>query len=618
MIEARKPERSIDFLPRAVLAVGITGHRDLSARQNAPAIAVTLDTLFAGLSRAVRTAAQGQFAFFAKADPFVRAVTMAAEGVDLLGAQAAQAAGSAVVCVLPFPFDAYQRDFSSPAAAGIARSVLEGADAQFVLPGAPAEGARSYERANEVITANIDVLIAVWDEQRASGRAGTGEMVQSAIARRIPVILITPDEPTQPKLLAAPDDEELERPIAFDLPRKPLDADLSRFVSQILSPPLRRSSRQGLIDFLEEKDNYRNIRFEYQFLLKLFGVGRLTKASAIDVQPTSPIAGPAHDLATPYDDLLRHIHRIDDLASHYARLYRSSTTSGSILTIVAAFISATVIIIYPSITGVSLLVQMAVNGLVIFDSRARATQRWQERWFDYRVMAERLRCLRFLHPLGLGLAQLAVPSRRGHESWVEWYLRRYERALDPPHGTIEPSDVARFAQRLVDTEIPEQLKYHHANFRQLGLLDRRLAAAARFSLAAAIVVAALYGLSAYVFTDIDDDTWKPIAIVVFFVLPAMATAFNGIRAYADLARLSERSAIVAAALTRLRRIIQSTPISYDHLTVAAARLASIMGDELTEWRFMLESRWARTHRAHKLGRSWFRLRRSRRATSQPQ
>ena len=92
--------------------------RDLSAHQNAPAIAVTLDTLFADLSRAIRTVAQGQFAYFAKADPFVRAVTMAAEGADLLGAQAAQAAGSAVVCVLPFPFDAYQRDFSSPAAAG--------------------------------------------------------------------------------------------------------------------------------------------------------------------------------------------------------------------------------------------------------------------------------------------------------------------------------------------------------------------------------------------------------------------------------------------------------------------------------------------------------------------
>ena len=162
MIEARKPERSIDFLPRAVLAVGITGHRDLSARQNAPAIAVTLDTLFAGLSRAVRTAAQGQFAFFAKADPFVRAVTMAAEGADLLGAQAAKNAGSAVVYVLPFPFDQYQRDFSPPAA-DIARSILERADAQFAIARANwgghgsvcGEPGRRLRRRNEVLDAPI-------------------------------------------------------------------------------------------------------------------------------------------------------------------------------------------------------------------------------------------------------------------------------------------------------------------------------------------------------------------------------------------------------------------------------------------------------------------------------
>ena len=99
--------------------------------------------------------------------------------------------------------------------------------------------------------------------------------------------------------------------------------------------------------------------------------------------------------------------------------------------------------------------------------------------------------------------------------WVDWYLRRYERALDPPQGTIQADDIARFARQVVETEIPEQLRYHHANFRQLGLLDRRLAAAARFSLGAAIAVAALYGISVYVLADINRDTWKPVAIVVF-------------------------------------------------------------------------------------------------------
>jgi len=112
----------MELLPRAVLAVGITGHRDLGANPSTPAIAATLDTLFTNLSRAVRTVGQNEF--FSKAAPFVRAVTMAAEGADLLGAQAAQNAGSALVCVLPFPFNEYQRDFSSPAA-DIARSIAQ-------------------------------------------------------------------------------------------------------------------------------------------------------------------------------------------------------------------------------------------------------------------------------------------------------------------------------------------------------------------------------------------------------------------------------------------------------------------------------------------------------------
>ena len=60
---------------------------------------------------------------------------MAAEGADLLGAQAARAAGSAIVCVLPFAFDEYARDFSSPTTANAARSLFEGADARLILPG---------------------------------------------------------------------------------------------------------------------------------------------------------------------------------------------------------------------------------------------------------------------------------------------------------------------------------------------------------------------------------------------------------------------------------------------------------------------------------------------------
>ena len=105
----------------------------------------------------------------------------------------------------------------------------------------------------------------------------------------------------------------------------------------------------------------------------------------------------------------------------------------------------------------------------------------------------------------------------------------------------------------------------------------------------------------------------PIAILVFFVLPAMAAAFNGIRAAADLGLLAERSAMMAAALARLRRVILSTPMNYDGVAVAAVRSAGIMGDELGEWRFVLESRRARARRLRTSWRSRFSLRRHRKA-----
>jgi hypothetical protein len=297
--------------------------------------------------------------FFSNKAPELRTICMAAEGADLLGAWAARSAGSAVMCVLPF--DGYQGDFSSPAGANAARSILEGANTLFVLPGERTEGARSYERANEIILTNIDLLIALWDGKRASGRAGTGDVVQSAISRRIPVVVITPDKAAQPTLLTAPNDEELANPIALDLARKPLD--LPRLVSQILSPPQGPSARRGLVDLLEERNNYRNFRFEYPFLLRLFGVGGITKASTMAagtnthdplLRPTSNLS---HELTTPVCGLLRDLEKIDSLADHYGRLYRSSMASEFLLTIVAAFFSALAFILFPFIAGISVIVQ---------------------------------------------------------------------------------------------------------------------------------------------------------------------------------------------------------------------------------------------------------------------
>jgi hypothetical protein len=70
--------------------------------------------------------------------------------------------------------------------------------------------------------------------------------------------------------------------------------------------------------------------------------------------------------------------------------------------------------------------------------------------------------------------------------------------------------------QLAETEIPDQLNYHRANFRELSALDRRLSA--RFALGSTIVVAGVYGIWVYYIGSIR-PSWTPIAVVLFLCCP---------------------------------------------------------------------------------------------------
>jgi Protein of unknown function (DUF4231) len=608
----------IELRPPPLLAIGIAGHRRVGIDgENARAVAAALDALLRQLDAAFRTIVAAERAFFSGAQPTLRLVGMAAEGSSLLGARAARARGAEIACVLPFAPSEYENDFSSPAALALARTIIASASSLFVLPGERSEGARAYERANNVILANVDVLIAVWNGARADGRAGTGDVVQSAVAWGIPVVAIDPACPACPTLLLGPGEDELEHPVATDLRRKPLDGDLTPLLQQIIAPPSGSDKRQGLGDLNGEQPGKWAARFEYPLLLKIFavGAGRTGMAEApADGLPgpsdgaTSEVAAAGGGPGARLRALRQCAQLIDGFAGYYGRLFRSSNASAFLLIIFAALLSATLTVLFPAVFGVWVVGQMIVNGLVVIDATIASRRRWHERWLDYRLAAERLRCVGFLHPLGLGLDRVTGFDRRSGQSWVEWYVRRMERSLGTPARQLQPADVGRAARRLADVEIQEQIDYHRRTFRQLRILERRLAAVARVTLRATLAVAAALGVFAYFGPALSGVAWRPLALVLLFALPAATSAFQGLRAEADLARLAERSATAAIALARLRRLIGAASPTYDHVAVAAMRAASIMGAELSDWRFVLERRRARARRPPVLGRSRLRRR----------
>jgi hypothetical protein len=587
-----------ELLPPLVLAVGLTGHRTVGmtgavAEATEHSIGAVLDAL----KRALPAAMAQEAAFYAAATPVIRLITMAAEGAELLGARAAVRHGLKISGVIPFAVDEYRNDFS-PAAANEAAAIFAGAESLLELPGRRDEGPRAYERANDVMLSNIDVLVAVWNGGRAHGRAGTGDVVQDAVTKGVPIIVIDPQSPAAPGILAAAAIDDVEPPVAGDLARRPLPADLSDFLHGIVGPPSRRAQRRAFTDLIAEAPQSRQWRVEYSLLLKTLAPrpGAARKRSVAAAKAARSAAAVSR-VALPNAKRLEAIDgarkTIDALAVEYGQKFRSSAVSAYLVVILGAWVSGVLGLLIPALSSASIAVQLVANALVIVDTAFRGRRRWQERWLDYRVVAERLRWLRFRHAFGLGGGRGMRSGLQRHKSWIDWYIRRIGRALGPPQGKVDDASIAAAVDYLSEVEIPDQIDYHRGTFRQLGLLERRLFFGAHAALLASLGVAVVLAISAVRVGSLDKVSWREFAIVLLAILPATMTSLNGLRVDADLGRLVERSAQTMALLFRVRRSILASPRHYDHVAANMQRLASIMMTELEEWRFVIESRRAR-------------------------
>lgn len=594
-----------DLRPAAALAVGVVGHRGIGTTGEAAArVLETLAELFRTLADATRDAARSGQAFFADGPPALRLVCTMSNGADLLAAKAAVAGGAELVCVLPFAREIYRTDFSDAAAAGLADTLIGAAKSRLELPGTRDEGARAYERASDVILSNCDLLIAVWDGERASGRAGTGDAVEVGLANGLPILIVDPTKPGPVQLLLRGADEPL-RVGASDLERQVLTRELAaRVVSSSLLPPAGVTKRQGYLDLLDEPVGSFAWRPEYGLLLRLFSPAPsiapppplAAEAIAEDTAPTDP----ALDARLARLDLTRE--RIEQLAARYGGLRRSSLVSSYFVLIIVACVSGFVGILFPALSEITIAIQLAAAGLVALDHALGRWHRWRARWMDYRSLAERLRVLRLLQPFGVARPSDRALPHRAKRSWPDWYITRHARMVGLPDAAIGAGELAAIARALADVELPAQIAYHRRTFRQLGVLERRLSSSSNIALSASILVAGGLLIARQWGEGPGGRDWAPVANLLLAILPAAMNAVQGIRSETDLIRLVERSATTAAALVRLRRSVLAPPLTYDRVARALTLASVLMADELTEWRMVNESRRSRHKRRQALRR----------------
>jgi hypothetical protein len=150
-------------LDRVPFMVGVTGHRDVAASDEA----------------ALRSAFSGVLADLAKKHPHTRLVVMSglAAGADILAAEEAAGAGIPVIAALPMPVERYEEDFNFEERARF-RAMLARCSRITVVSDV-AERTTGYVATGLFLVHYAHVLVAFWDGMEGQGAGGTADVVRT-------------------------------------------------------------------------------------------------------------------------------------------------------------------------------------------------------------------------------------------------------------------------------------------------------------------------------------------------------------------------------------------------------------------------------------------------------
>lgn len=582
------------FAPaQAVLAVGVTGHRD--SRLEAMDCAA-LDAMIAATLAQIETAARGQ-----APGVELRAVTALADGADSLVAQAARARGWTLLSVLPFARAAYAGDFTNAQTLAMFDDLVAASASVFEIAGDtdPAAAPAAYERAGKIVLAQADILIAVWDGQPAQGRGGTAHIVAEAVARDIPVIQIDPQGQAAPLLLwDGLTEHDLGQQDVETVPRGTLDG-LPGLIAQLILPPGDAVSASMAAHFATAHTRGTLLALAYPLLLALAGVQRLSLrqvrapdrklAGSAVAASFAPVAPRAPRFAARLERvLLPRFVQADTIASQTAQVFRSGYVANFSLSALAVILTLLSLALPISAKPVLVLLELATIVTVLALTHTGNRRGWHRRWLDNRNLAEGLRCLAMAAQIGLG-AGSGRDALATQPAWVRSCLRQTARTIGLPDACADHAYLAEVRSGLIRL-IDAQIGYLARESRRMHRLEHRLHLAGT-ALFATTALACIFAMAVEAGLALAHRELSEGAMHVFLVgmtivtagLPALGAAIYGIRMQGEFASVAERAHETHGRLAVLRHTIATDELAFDTLQRRIAHLTALLTSDLSDW-----------------------------------
>lgn len=632
----------------------MTGHRPKRLRANAADSGILrqrVDEVLTGIAAAVADVRHSDRRTpYSDEATLLRVVSPLAEGSDRLFARAAlelKPTPFDLQCVFPFAADVYRHDFiertewEHPGSAdefdelrGRASAVLE-LDSDPTAPNA-------YVAVGLTTVRQSDVLLAIWDQGEAQGPGGTPEIVLEALIANLPVIGIDARrqqdhaiafvELHHGKVLwggwslgelmqklhtvfaLPPSHEEHDHdPVApagridlahalFEEPAAP--APPATLYAKVTSWAARLTGdaefRPLLSDDVDQLVHAPAARTEDD---APHG-GLLTQEVQRDVAPSFRSAM-LRDLVARLEGAIGAAYTWTDLqANRYAALHRRHVSRSTLLLIPIAILAGFVVqrcfnaeMIGDGWAAAALRIGLSFVELgcviAIFDSYVTVReQRYHDRWLDYRSIAEKLRHIIMLLPLGRPGIDAELPPTLGENDarahWTNWYVRAVTREAGVLSGQLFAPEYRQACHALLRHWLVRgQIRYHfHAAARAhapLHLLHKY-----RYVIFTFLVLSPVVDFITEPIPEAHHTTRlliECLAELVFFCVPAIFGSFYAFTRLSDFENIEVRG---RAELQRLMRVDRELSEQSDQSSVDLLRATTMtshaMLAELVEWR----------------------------------
>jgi hypothetical protein len=666
--------------PRTVIAfrVGVVGHRPNRLPKDKETLD-TLRQMLGNILEDVKAeiadyaASSSSKTLYADKPYILRAVSPLAEGTDRLFADQAINLGYELLCPMPFGQEEFENDFLPPEALepdsrdrfrGLLERAREGAGVTtFELDGDRSASPTAYALGGRVVLNQSDLLVIVWDGQDRAGDGSTIDTALEAIQFHLPVIWIDALAPRRWQLLDNPEemrclarnDRCLPRVDGTTDPaeaRKILAETVKRIVQAEIAPPEpvtgenRDATPQSLATqyFLERKPQL-NFAFVWKVFRDTVGSGsfRLPKIFVSDFEQQVRKAWPVRDdlrdsslspTAIPSDRGQMSLPDLDDwvnsrLRAHFAwpdkrgDLFADAYRSGYVLTYLLSAI-AVLVALLPMAAGlhggaqtacVAIEFVMLLGILLLFV--VGRTRRWHEIWMEHRLLAESIRQLRVLIPLGGGRPFPRTPTHLGvygnvSHTWMYWHMRAIARATGIPKVRVTREYVLNclnYIDKIVGGPDGGQFKFHNDTEKRSNHIAHRLHKTSTF-----LFALTLFGIGLHLLLDLLEagvlphtldfhipesvqkelDRWLVLGSAF---LPALAAALAGISNQGEFARVAKRSAAMANSCRRFAEQISAMRaanaqgfLKLSQVIPLAGEIAEVMVDEVADWRVVFIDR----------------------------